>query len=134
MEDDFTAKRNELRMQMKSRREKLSQQEADKNSNLIIHRLMELQPIRKGHNIMCYSSFKNEADLKLLIDSHSMAGTILLPRTKENGDMEAVEFTGWEHTYRSKYGILEPEGEAYPVNEIDAVIVPGLVFDFKATD
>jgi 5-formyltetrahydrofolate cyclo-ligase len=60
-----------------------------------------------------------------------MARTVLLPRTKKTGDMEAVKFTGWEHILRSPYGILEPEGEAYPVDEIDVVIVPGLVFDFK---
>lgn len=129
--EDYTAQRNELRRQMKTRREQLSGKEVQEYSSIITHKLMELEPVRKARNIMFYSSIRNEVDVRSLIESQSMFSTVLLPRVEENGDMAAVKFTGWEQTCHSSYGILEPQGEAYPVDKIDAVIVPGLVFDFK---
>lgn len=129
--EEYSAKRTELRQQMKNRRDQLSGNDVEKYSNTITRRLTELEPVRKANNIMCYSGIRNEVDLKPLIESQSISRTVLLPRTKKNGDMEAVKFTDWEHTRRSAYGILEPEGDAYPLDKIDVVIVPGLVFDFK---
>lgn len=129
--EDYTARRNELRRQMRIRREKLSRKEVQEDSRIISHKLMELEPVRKANNIMCYSSIGNEVDLQFLIESPSMSNTILLPRVEKNDDMAAVKFTGWEQTGRSSYGILEPQGDAYPVDKIDVVIVPGLVFDYN---
>ena len=41
------------------------------------------------------------------------------------------EWTGWEDIQAGPFGIREPLGKAFDPRLIEAVLVPGLVFDYK---
>lgn len=81
---------------------------------------------------MAYASINNEVDLVPLMGKwHQEGRTILLPRVEANGRMEAVKWTGWDKVKSGPFGIREPLGEPFDPDQIDAVLTPGLVFDYK---
>ncbi|MGI5922056.1 MAG: 5-formyltetrahydrofolate cyclo-ligase [Syntrophomonadaceae bacterium] len=129
--DDKGLARDKLRRQMKRRREQLSASQVQEFSHLIMHKLAELEPVKRARSIMYYAAINHEVDLGPLIEREYLSRHVLLPRIEANGLMAAVQYTGWSRTHESRFGILEPEGAAYPVENIDVVIVPGLVFDFN---
>ena len=122
--------RQVLRKEMGDRRASLSALEVDNSSTLIAGKLMELDPIINARNIMGFASVRNEVDLRPFLRRQADLGkTILLPRVEKNGSLAAVELSSWESTRSGAFGIAEPTGSDFPLTGIDAVIVPGLVFD-----
>lgn len=113
-------------------RNNLSSEQVTAMSRLIASRLDQLEPLRQARSIMAFASIKNEVDLREWIDREVAAGrTLLLPRVEANGQLAAVEFTGWDHTVSGPFGIGEPVGEAHDPQTIDVVLVPGVVFDAR---
>lgn len=124
--------RTTLRKKMLDERNKLTPIQVMDLSSKIAAKLNELEPIRNADAIMVFASIKNEVNLSMFMENKKSEGkTILLPRVKDENNMEAVEFTSWEHIAEGPYGIKEPVGEAYDAGKIDVVLVPGLVFDYK---
>ncbi len=118
-----------LRSTMKKRRQELTLDEREQASRLIARALNELDSIKRAGTIMAYSAIQNEVDLGIFLEEQQRSGKkILLPRV-EGDEMIAVEWQGWQETARSSFGIAEPTGLAYPLQEIDVVLIPGLVFD-----
>ncbi len=80
--------------------------------------------------IMLYASFKNEPDTFLLMEKLVQMGVrIALPKSYENGIMEAFEVRSKEELIRGKYGILEPPTKKkIEPGEFELVLVPGCVF------
>jgi len=128
--NEIIKKRNALRKKMTAERGKLTAIQIEELSRKIISKLMELEPIRKARTIMSFSSINNEVNLLHLLDKEIKGGrTIVLPRVEKEGAMEAVEIKTWKQTKMGSFGIREPLGEPYEVQDIDVVLVPGLVFD-----
>jgi len=127
---DIELQKDVLRKNMMVERNKLSPAQVRELSRKIAYKLWQLEPIRMAKVIMGFASIRNEVDLTPFMEQ---AGTknkvILLPRIGQGGEMEAVEFRGWEYTAKGRYGIREPLGKPYAAENIDAVLVPGLVFD-----
>lgn len=122
--------RQVLRKEMGDRRASLSALQIETYSNLIAGKLMELEPLISARNIMGFASVRNEVDLRPFLQGQADLGkTILLPRVEKDGGLAAVEFSSWESTRLGAFGIAEPVGSDFPLAKIDAVIVPGLVFD-----
>jgi 5-formyltetrahydrofolate cyclo-ligase len=95
-------------------------------------RVMELEPVQKARTLMGFSSINQEVNLWSLLDSCQKAGkNILLPRVRADKKLEAAEYTCREELKLGVFGILEPTGPAFPEQRIDAVLVPGLVYDAK---
>lgn len=127
---DKTSMKKQIRKEMKDKRLELSPERISEYSEQIYERLRELKPIREAEVIMGFASIKNEVELMPYMDKLRAEGkTILLPRVEEDGNMVAVEYLGIDKMKLSSMGILEPEGQAYAVEKIEAVLVPGLVFD-----
>ncbi|MEA1961360.1 MAG: 5-formyltetrahydrofolate cyclo-ligase [Bacillota bacterium] len=128
--EDITPKRNELRAEMKTNRNALSSQQVEDNGKMIADRLQEVYLVSRAQTIMVFASIQNEVDLRPFIENMQQKGKrILLPRVEKDGSLSAVEFTTWESCVKSSMGILEPVGPAVPMEEINVVLVPGLVFD-----
>ncbi|MCX5780763.1 MAG: 5-formyltetrahydrofolate cyclo-ligase [Firmicutes bacterium] len=122
--------RRELRTQMRARRESLSPGEVDRWSQSITRKLLDLEPLRRARRIMGFARIDNEVDLGTWLTAQSAEGkTVLLPRLEKDATMAAVPFRGWSSTLPGAFGILEPIGVPAALEEIEAVIVPGLVFD-----
>lgn len=131
MQIDPISTRKALRSEMKKRRQSLSQDEIKQAGQLIARALDQLNPVREAKTIMCFQTIRNEVDLGLFMQEQLQKGKkILLPRVEEDC-IVAVEWQGDAECRISSFGISEPIGEAYPAEEIDVVLVPGLVFDAR---
>jgi len=131
-DDNIVNHKNELRQRMLTARASLSREQVDTMSRVITSRLEQLEPLRRAHSIMAFASIRNEIDLVCWIEKQFAQGiTILLPRVEKNGQLTAVEFRGWENATAGPFGIREPIGEPFAPELIDAVLVPGLVFDAR---
>ena len=129
---EILTRKKQLRTEMKDRRGQMAAAEVKHFSQQIRQRVEELNPIQEAHHIMAFASINNEVDLLPLMEKwHQEGRTILLPRVEAKGQLEAVEWTGWEDIQAGPFGIREPLGTAFAPRRIDAVLVPGLVFDYK---
>jgi 5-formyltetrahydrofolate cyclo-ligase len=131
-DDIMVSKRQALREEMKRRRSQMTPEQIRAASERIGLRIMELEPVKRALTLMGYSSIDQEVDVWSLLDSCQKAGKkILLPRVRRDKKLEAAEYIGREDLKPGAYGILEPTGAVFPEQEIDVVIVPGLVYDAK---
>ena len=122
--------RQDLREKMSARRASLSATQVANHSALIAAKLKELEPIINAGRIMGFSAIRNEVDLRFFIEAQEGQGKkILLPRVEKSGELAAVEFVSWQSARPGAFGILEPTGPVCSLDEIDVVLVPGLVFD-----
>ncbi len=122
--------RQVLRDSMKHLRSQMKVQDVKGASERIAARVMELEPVRRARTIMGFYPIHNEVDLRPLLNILKGEGkTILLPRVTGNKDIEAVIYNSQQELRAGVYGILEPQGDASSPYTIDAVLVPGLVFD-----
>ena len=129
---EILARKKQLRTEMKHRRDQMAAAEVQHCSQQIRQRVEELNPMQEAQNIMAFASINNEVDLMPLMEKWRQQGrTILLPRVEAKGRLVAVEWTGWDEIQAGPFGIREPLGEAFDPLHIDAVLVPGLVFDYK---
>jgi len=132
MMNDIQDLRRNLRQEKQAIRRRMTSEDVRELSEKISGRVMELEPVRTANTIMGFLSIDNEVDLMPLLDElKKMGKTVLLPRVIDTKEriMEAVEYKSLEEMHEGAYGILEPEGTAYSQEDIDAVLVPGLVFD-----
>lgn len=117
---------------MKQKRLDLRREDIAYGSQAIADKLNELVPLGAARTIMGFCPIKNEVDLSYYLNRQWTKGkTILLPRINQVGELEAVKYGGDNSLTPGSYGILEPRGEAVQPNDVDAVLVPGLVFDGK---
>ncbi|MGE5404421.1 MAG: 5-formyltetrahydrofolate cyclo-ligase [Candidatus Saccharibacteria bacterium] len=122
-------KRQELRQQMLNKRDVMDAAEASERSLRICHNLENLPALKKARVLMAYAPVRNEVNVTYYWERYWCEGlTVLLPRVQKDV-LQAIEFKGWNQTEAGSFGIPEPEGKPYPLERIDAVIVPGLVFD-----
>jgi 5-formyltetrahydrofolate cyclo-ligase len=129
MHINLQGSKDELRGEMKTRRNQLEAEQMQYKSISIARRLNDLMPVQNAKTIMGYASIKNEVNLESFYEEQRQIGkTILLPRV-DGDQIAAVEWKGWQETKVSSFGICEPLGESFPVEEIDVVLVPGLAFD-----
>jgi 5-formyltetrahydrofolate cyclo-ligase len=122
--------RQDLRKRMSEHRASLSAAQVENYSHLIAVKLSQLEPIINARRIMGFSSIRNEVNMQFFMGVEEGQGKkILLPRVEKSGELAAVEFENWQSTRPGAFGILEPTGPACSLDEIDVVLVPGLVFD-----
>jgi len=123
-------KKAEFRQQMLSSRNKLEPEQVQTMSQRIATRLDQFEPLKYARYVMGFASIKNEVDLTAWMEREISQGrSLLLPRVESSGQLEAVEFRGWEQTAAGPFGIQEPLGHPVDPQLIDVVLVPGLVFD-----
>ena len=104
-------------------REILSRDIAQKAFNEIIK--------RDFRRIMCYYSYKGEVETHDLIKMLKKSGIeVALPRVESGNKMSALV---WDRQplVPNKYRIMEPPAGSRQMDSIEAVIMPGLAFDYK---
>lgn len=126
---DQATTKGQLRKQILAARELLSPAQVGEKSLRIIDRLKQLEPLRHARVIMAYSPIRNEVDLWPYLEELLEQGkTVLLPRV-EGDKLQAVAFEGRAKCRTSSFGIHEPCGAGYRLEEIESVLVPGVAFD-----
>ncbi len=126
-----------LRKEILLLRDHLSDDDRAYKSRDIVEKVLLLEQIRNSHLIFVYASFRSEVETFELIDRLIELGKrVAVPLTLcQQKDMLAVEIEKRERDLVPGYcGILEPSlarvaTHSVVRNEIDAVLVPGSVFD-----
>lgn len=114
-------------------RDSLPQEERKGRSSAIWKNFFALPEVQKACTIMLFSSIGSEVDTSEALERVLRSGhRLVLPRVnKADQSIQAREVHRLEELEVSSFGILEPTADAPPVDPfgIDAVGVPGLVFD-----
>lgn len=126
--------KSRFRKNMLKKINKISKEEIDNKSSLILDNLKTFEDCLKNKNVFIFVSFNNEVNTFNIIEYlRPIAKKILIPKvniiTKE---MDIYEFSSYDDLLLSNYGILEPDEKKCKklnINVIDTVITPGVVFD-----
>lgn len=124
-----------LRKSMLEKRKNMKKDDAKKNSEKIISALKDLEAFKKSSNIMIYLSFNNEVDTYKLMEYCLQTGKkVIVPFCikKERKIIPSEVIDPDKELRLNSFGYKEPEEEKIrevDAQEIDLVIVPGVVFD-----
>lgn len=124
--------KKELRKKVLNIRNQMSEEDIKNNSQEIMNKIINLSIYKQSKAVFIYMSFKNEVitselikkmfndKKKVVIPYTDMVNTLLIPsEIKDENDLVLNPF-----------GYYEPrEIIKFPVEKIDLVIVPGVVFD-----
>lgn len=121
-----------LRQEIRRRKSEHSAEERRELSEAICRAIMTDGAYRAAGVVLMYHALADEVSLQTLLDHALMVGKrVLLPVVQ--GDILVLrQYTGPESLKEGSYGILEPVGPDYPVDEyvgIDLALVPGMAFD-----
>ena len=124
-----------LRKDILKKRESLTLEERDNYSKSIAKLLYSTLEYKEAKNIFIYMSFNSEVDtIQIIEQSFKLGKKIFIPYIlKDKEIMHAIEIEAFNNLKRNCYGILEPVFDKSKINDdnIDLVIVPGIVFDKK---
>ncbi len=111
-------------------RDGLSEQERVARSAAITDRLLALPEVAGARTVMAFWSFGSEVDTMGLIDRlFADERTVALPRI-EAGDVVPVAYRRGDAVTATTFGAMEPaSGAVLGPEELDLVVVPGVVFD-----
>jgi len=105
-----------------------------RKSSLIASQFWKLPAMQKARSILFYVSLPNEVDTSSLIEKAIFSGKrVALPIIEKNQrTLIPALISSMEDVHKGAYGILEPHfspDKMIALEELDAVIVPGLAFD-----
>ncbi len=126
--------KHKLREKHKTIRDSLTNEEIIEKSKKIKENLFSLPEFKNSKTILFYSSIKSEVKTEDAIkDSLALGKRVVLPITnKGQKALEIFEIKDSKGLAQGPFGILEPKKEL-PISkeDLDLVIVPGIVFDFR---
>ncbi len=123
--------KNSLRQIIKERKKKFSIDELIMQSMDITIQLEKHNLYNTARTIFLYNSMPDEVNTHGLIASlHKQGRCVLLPRMKNEEDLELVKYKGKMCLRMSdRYDILEPDGEPFTeYASIDLAVIPGMAF------
>lgn len=124
--------KNEVRQLIKAYRQKLTDEDVEMQSRLIIDRLKKSDIYKASENVFLYISYNREVDTYMLLSQCFMDGKkVYAPKVLSKIDMEFYCIQD-EHDLVSGYmGIMEPSDSCEKANTRDGLfIMPGLAFDY----
>lgn len=128
-------KKKQLRQEIRRRLALLSQEEQDRESDLLVKKLADFLT-KAGHQkatIATFAAFGKEVNLAALQQRIPLA-SFCYPRCEKEGIMHFHHIVSSEkELHRGYIGLSEPSEKAplVPPGEIDLILVPGLAFDRK---
>lgn len=126
--------KEDIRIEMKKRRQELSEQEAAEKSRKICEDIVALPIYKQTEVLYLYSAIQKEVNLSFLLETAWEQGKITaFPKVTGQGEEKEMKFyriSSYSELSSGFRGILEPTAEE--VVEADGLlIVPGLAFDLE---
>jgi len=122
-----------LRKLALSKRDNLSQAQREEFSGTIAKTLLSLPEIEKADIIMCYRSFRSEADTAEIVENLFQLGkTLCFPVCEKAGIMHAFSPIDENSWIAGRIGIMEPDREKSRLiapEDIELLICPLVAFD-----
>lgn len=115
-----------VRQMVRAEIAKLSNEEKESLSAVIFAQICRLERVQSASTIALFVSLADEPQSAFAIEQLSLDKRIVVPRI-EDDEMEFYDIS--EGLQRGAFGIMEPTAKT-PIepNEIDVMIVPGVVF------
>lgn len=124
-----------LRNKILSIRNSLDKEIKDKMDYEIYNKLINSELYLKAKNIFIYISFDKEIETKAIINKAlNDEKKVYIPKIyRHDKSMKAIRLKSFEDLKENSMGILEPIDDSDYINkeEIDLIIVPGVVFDLS---
>lgn len=130
--DDRTRKEKKfLRDKFIKIRESMTDEMVKEKSQIIVKKLLSFDKFVQAKNVMLYYPFRNEVDVKDLLNICKDKSFYFPVVDFENKTLKIRKYTG--KFYKNKFGILEPiyENNDFGCEILDFIIVPGIVFDTR---
>ena len=127
-------KKKELRKEIRSLRDALSQEERREKSDQISRKVIKMQEFQEADVVLLYSAIKSEVETNLIYEEAKLLGkNIYYPRVIGN----VMEFYLVDESTEfeiSRFGVREPKADAFrrylpKEHEKIFVLVPGIAFD-----
>ena len=126
---DLAAAKAALRAEARAARRSLSVVERARAAARSVARLVSLREVLDAGTVALYAALPDEADPFDAVGYLRRAGVrVLLPRVRDH-DLEFVDIDEFASLTPGWRGVREPAGEPATLDDIDAIVVPGLAFD-----
>lgn len=119
-----------LRHKFKEKRRSISKEERERQGQIILKKLQNLDAFKAAQTIAVYLSKEDEVDTHaLLTELWNSPKTVLAPRT-EGVDVHLQIITQESDLEPGNFGILEPKKDRPTVDPttVDLILVPGVAF------
>jgi 5-formyltetrahydrofolate cyclo-ligase len=128
--------KGELRRAKLAERDALPANTRKEKSRLIARQLEELPAFVEAKKVMLFASMASEVETKEMAAWALKEGKqVALPVTdRQSRELIPGWITSWDELVPGVWGILEPDRSRLrlaPIDELDVVVVPGVVFDKK---
>jgi len=137
MEERFLKEEKEnLRKSMLQKRNKITANEEKAAANIINPLILSHPVFLEAEHVMVYIPFKKEVDIRRVIEeAWRLHKQVMVPKTDiKTKKMEPYVIRFWDDLKIGNFELFEPKGtesEAFPIDNIDLVLVPGIAFDHK---
>ena len=125
--------KHRLRGEMKAAMAAMAAEAAARMSIAACESLVAIDEYAQARSVMLYAPIAGEVDCRPIAVAGWRDGkTVLLPRVTcwSVKQMAAVPVNSLEHpVVTTRGGLREPDGEPWPIEEIDLIVVPGLAYD-----
>lgn len=130
MNDNLKTEKDKIRKEILEKRNRLSNEFVEKNTDLIIQNLENY--IKDAQNIMIYMDMKNEVKITKLIRLYPNKNFFISKITDaKNREMKINKYNENELVLH-KFGYYESNSDKfYDEKILDLIIVPGVVFDLQ---
>ncbi|MGI6425144.1 MAG: 5-formyltetrahydrofolate cyclo-ligase [Tepidanaerobacteraceae bacterium] len=125
--------KSRLRKRFIEQRLRFLQDEVKQKSDIIMSTLFSTDYYKKAKLVMFYVDMRNEVMTKGAIEETLSNGKrVVVPRVKKGYGLLAIEIESLAELNPGTFGVLEPpERDEVPLDDIDVVVIPGVVFDKK---
>ncbi len=101
----------------------------EEDSKKIAERFLSIPEVKKAKSILLYFPHKNEVDTTFIIKELLKEGKdVVLPKVV-GFHLYPIKISDLTSLKSGYAGIKEPEGEKYPLEKIDVIVVPAVAFD-----
>ncbi len=129
---DLVEEKMLIRQRMQQIRENMDEEDSKKKSAAIAKRLLKISSYSKANTVMLYIGLNKEVRTREIIkEALAAQKKVVVPSTDiQEGKIRAVQIESLETLKPGAYGIPEPAiKKLVNVDEIEAVVVPGVAFD-----
>jgi len=121
--------KKELRQSIKQKIKQLSDEEKEKQAEMVFTRLKGLPQFRFAETVMLFWSMDDEIPTHSFIEEISGSKRVFLPVIKGDDIIVKPYISAEDMQPEMRYNIHEPIGDEVPNINPDLIIVPGLAFD-----
>ncbi|WP_457622188.1 5-formyltetrahydrofolate cyclo-ligase [Persephonella sp.] len=106
-------------------------EKAEEDALRIKERFLQLKDVKRAESILLYYPHKNEVNtIPIIEELLKTEKIVLLPRVKDQ-DIIPIRIFDLSGLKKGYAGIPEPEGNPFPVDRIDIIVVPAVAYDLN---